>query len=145
MINNHPDPDLTPQIINISTSTNISMKQLDLLHHPTLINQCHHLNHPHPPLSHRLPHHLTHANLGILTPFIFLPHLRFLLSFFFRFSFSLFFCLRFCFFFRLCLFFYRFFQRRVEELVVGMEQEAVKLVEVLNADTGNRTRGEAQQ
>jgi biopolymer transport protein ExbB len=30
------------------------------------------------------------------------------------------------------LFFYRFFQRRVEELVVYMEQEAIKLVEVFN-------------
>lgn len=32
------------------------------------------------------------------------------------------------------LFFYRFFQRRVDELVIGMEQEALKLVEVLNSD-----------
>lgn len=32
------------------------------------------------------------------------------------------------------LFFYRFFQRRVDELVIYMEQEALKLVEVLNAD-----------
>jgi len=32
------------------------------------------------------------------------------------------------------LFFYRFFQRRVDELVISMEQEALKLVEVLNAD-----------
>lgn len=30
------------------------------------------------------------------------------------------------------LFFYRFFQRKVDELVIGMEQEALKLVEVLN-------------
>lgn len=32
------------------------------------------------------------------------------------------------------LFFYRFFQRRVDELVIIMEQEALKLVEVLNGD-----------
>jgi biopolymer transport protein ExbB len=32
------------------------------------------------------------------------------------------------------LFFYRFFQRRVDELVITMEQEALKLVEVLNSD-----------
>ena len=32
------------------------------------------------------------------------------------------------------LFFYRHFQRRVDELVIYMEQEALKLVEVLNAD-----------
>jgi biopolymer transport protein ExbB len=32
------------------------------------------------------------------------------------------------------LFFYRFFQRKVDELVISMEQEALKLVEVLNAD-----------
>ncbi len=32
------------------------------------------------------------------------------------------------------LFFYRFFQRRVDELVISMEQEALKLVEVLNTD-----------
>lgn len=32
------------------------------------------------------------------------------------------------------LFFYRFFQRRVDELVIYMEQEALKLVEVLNAE-----------
>ncbi len=32
------------------------------------------------------------------------------------------------------LFFYRFFSRRVDELVIGMEQEALKLVEVLNVD-----------
>lgn len=34
------------------------------------------------------------------------------------------------------LFFYRFFQRRVDELVVTMEQEAVKLVDVLNSERG---------
>ena len=32
------------------------------------------------------------------------------------------------------LFFYRYFQRKVDELVIYMEQEALKLVEVLNAD-----------
>jgi biopolymer transport protein ExbB len=32
------------------------------------------------------------------------------------------------------LFFYRYFQRRVDELVITMEQEALKLVEVLNSD-----------
>ncbi len=32
------------------------------------------------------------------------------------------------------LFFYRFFQRKVDELVIYMEQEALKLVEVLNND-----------
>lgn len=32
------------------------------------------------------------------------------------------------------LFFYRFFQRKVDELVIYMEQEALKLVEVLNTD-----------
>lgn len=31
------------------------------------------------------------------------------------------------------LFFYRFFQRRVDELVISMEQEALKLIDVLNA------------
>jgi biopolymer transport protein ExbB len=32
------------------------------------------------------------------------------------------------------LFFYRYFQRKVDELVIYMEQEALKLVEVLNSD-----------
>ncbi len=32
------------------------------------------------------------------------------------------------------LFFYRYFQRKVDELVIYMEQEALKLVEVLNVD-----------
>jgi biopolymer transport protein ExbB len=32
------------------------------------------------------------------------------------------------------LFFYRYFQRKVDELVIYMEQEALKLVEVLNGD-----------
>ena len=32
------------------------------------------------------------------------------------------------------LFFHRYFQRKVDELVISMEQEALKLVEVLNAD-----------
>ena len=36
------------------------------------------------------------------------------------------------------LFFYRFFQRKVDELVIYMEQEALKLVEVLNADRSDR-------
>ncbi len=36
------------------------------------------------------------------------------------------------------LFFYRFFQRKVDELVISMEQEALKLVEVLNADRSDR-------
>ena len=36
------------------------------------------------------------------------------------------------------LFFYRFFQRRVDELVIFMEQEALKLVEVLNAERTDR-------
>jgi len=37
------------------------------------------------------------------------------------------------------LFFYRFFQRRVDELVISMEQEALKLVDVLDNDRGERT------
>lgn len=37
------------------------------------------------------------------------------------------------------LFFYRFFQRRVDELVIFMEQEALKLVEVLNVDRVDRS------
>ncbi|MEE4464829.1 MotA/TolQ/ExbB proton channel family protein, partial [Azotobacter chroococcum] len=32
------------------------------------------------------------------------------------------------------LFFHRYLQRRIDELVVGMEQEAIKLVEVLQGD-----------
>jgi biopolymer transport protein ExbB len=32
------------------------------------------------------------------------------------------------------LFFHRFLQRRIDELVVGMEQEAIKLVEVVQGD-----------
>ncbi len=36
------------------------------------------------------------------------------------------------------LFFYRFFQRKVDELVISMEQEALKLVEVLNAERAER-------
>ena len=36
------------------------------------------------------------------------------------------------------LFFHRFFQRKVDELVIGMEQEALKLVEVLNGDRPSR-------
>ncbi len=37
------------------------------------------------------------------------------------------------------LFFYRFFQRKVDELVIYMEQEALKLVEVLNTGAADRT------
>jgi biopolymer transport protein ExbB len=47
------------------------------------------------------------------------------------------------------LFFYRYFQRKVDELVINMEQEALKLVEVLNTDrldrraeSGNSETGE---
>ena len=36
------------------------------------------------------------------------------------------------------LFFHRFFQSKVDELVIGMEQEALKLVEVLNGDRPSR-------
>ena len=36
------------------------------------------------------------------------------------------------------LFFYRYFQRKVDELVIYMEQEALKLVEVLNTDRTDR-------
>jgi biopolymer transport protein ExbB len=32
------------------------------------------------------------------------------------------------------VFFHRFLQRRIDELVVGMEQEAIKLVEVVQGD-----------
>jgi biopolymer transport protein ExbB len=32
------------------------------------------------------------------------------------------------------IFFHRFLQSRVDELVVGMEQEAIKLVEVVQGD-----------
>jgi len=37
------------------------------------------------------------------------------------------------------LFFYRFFQRKVDELVISMEQEALKLVELLNTDKHDKT------
>ena len=37
------------------------------------------------------------------------------------------------------LFFHRFFQRRIDELVIDMEQEALKLVDALNNDRGDRT------
>lgn len=37
------------------------------------------------------------------------------------------------------LFLYRFFQRKVEELVISMEQEAIKLVEVLGGDRSDRS------
>lgn len=44
------------------------------------------------------------------------------------------------------LFFYRFFQRKVDELVIFMEQEALKLVEVLNADrSSDSKRADASQ
>lgn len=43
------------------------------------------------------------------------------------------------------LFFYRYFQRRVDELVIYMEQEALKLVEVLNTDRPDATRPEMAQ
>lgn len=43
------------------------------------------------------------------------------------------------------LFFYRFFQRKVDELVISMEQEALKLVEVLNADRSDRTERTASK
>jgi len=36
------------------------------------------------------------------------------------------------------LFFYRFFQRRVDELVMNMSQEAIKLVEALHSDRGDK-------
>ncbi|MDA1302326.1 MAG: MotA/TolQ/ExbB proton channel family protein [Proteobacteria bacterium] len=39
------------------------------------------------------------------------------------------------------LFFYRFIQRRVDELVVHMEQEAIKLVEVMNSERFERAEG----
>ncbi len=42
------------------------------------------------------------------------------------------------------LFFVRFFQRRVDELVITMEQEALKLVEVLNADRSNAEKLESR-
>ena len=35
-------------------------------------------------------------------------------------------------------FFYRYFMRKVDELVVSMEQEALKLVEVLNVEKVDR-------
>ena len=37
------------------------------------------------------------------------------------------------------LFFYRFFVRRVDELVIEMEQEAIKLVDVIHSDRSDRT------
>lgn len=42
------------------------------------------------------------------------------------------------------LFFFRFFQRRVDELVITMEQEALKLVEVLNGDRTNAEKAESR-
>ncbi len=43
------------------------------------------------------------------------------------------------------LFFYRFFQRRVDELVIHMEQEAIKLVEVMNCDRFERVEGKRSE
>ncbi len=43
------------------------------------------------------------------------------------------------------LFFYRFFQRKVDELVISMEQEALKLVEVLNADRSSTVKADVTQ
>ena len=43
------------------------------------------------------------------------------------------------------LFFYRFFQRRVDELVVSMEQEAIKLVEALHSDRGEKQENREKQ
>ena len=43
------------------------------------------------------------------------------------------------------LFFYRFFQRRVDELVIYMEQEALKLVEVLNTDRSDVRKSDVTQ
>ena len=40
------------------------------------------------------------------------------------------------------LFFYRHFQRKVDELVISMEQEALKLVEVLNTERPGLNKGE---
>ena len=42
------------------------------------------------------------------------------------------------------LFFFRFFQRRVDELVITMGQEALKLVEVLNGDRTNAEKAESR-
>ena len=43
------------------------------------------------------------------------------------------------------LFFYRFFRHKVDELVIYMEQEALKLVEVLNAGPAERTETPAPE
>ncbi len=43
------------------------------------------------------------------------------------------------------LFFHRFFQRQVDELVVNMEQEALKLVEVMHSDRVDARRPEVTQ
>ena len=40
------------------------------------------------------------------------------------------------------LFFYRFFQRRIDELVVSMEQEALKLIEVMHSDRSDGKRAD---
>jgi len=42
------------------------------------------------------------------------------------------------------LFFYRFFMRRIDELVIYMEQEALKLVEVLSGDRTEHGGGESE-
>lgn len=42
------------------------------------------------------------------------------------------------------LFFHRFFLRRVDELVVSMEQESIKLVEVLHGDRSVETQRDAE-
>ena len=38
------------------------------------------------------------------------------------------------------LFFYRFFQRRIDELVISMEQEALKLIEVMHSERADGKR-----
>jgi len=43
------------------------------------------------------------------------------------------------------LFFYRFFMRKVDELVVYMEQEALKLVEVLSSERGELAQNKRQE
>ena len=42
------------------------------------------------------------------------------------------------------LFFYRFFMRRIDELGIYMEQEALKLVEVLSGDRTEHGGGESE-
>lgn len=43
------------------------------------------------------------------------------------------------------LFFYRFFQRRIDELVVSMEQEALKLIEVMHSERADGKRTDVAQ